>query len=1271
MKKHKSRNRLSALVLIIVMVLGMMPAVATAAPANGSGVLGGRANGSPVDPGDVMLFKEATPVDGMVNTWDVTLRIEGKDNPVSSDVILVIDTSGSMAGNRISKAKEAANAFVDALLGSSASATQIGLVSFAGNVGTTQALTSNAGLLKGKIENLSATGGTFTQAGVRTAAALLTDSTAQNKHIVLLSDGEPTYNYRIDNPNNYLIDGGPPGPYQNKKQTSTDVPEDRFLYQNNRTGAGNSMWYLYETTSGERRYYNSGNCAIAEAGFAGEEGINLFTVGLQTNATGSGVLNDMKQGCGTFTEVTDVDDLESVFETIAGQIVAAVRDATVVDPMGPGFEIPAANVSSIVTVPDTPEATYDPVAKRIEWNPGTLITPLPSDSTIKYAQLQYRIEINDDILSQTPDENDEYPTNGNAEITYMDVYGNSQTASFPVPTVNPVLYKVVKELQDKDGNVITADRNFTVKVTGPGEDGDETVRSFTLNTSTESSTKLMTDLRYASTYTFVETGNLSDYEVKYFVNGEEVSNLQFYIADGNTEDVEVKVINREKPGTLKIVKVLDQGVISDQTPPTGRSGSRGTPVSFSFTVTGPGGYSEAFNLPDNGLWTKTLGGLAKGTYTVTEADADGFATTVKVGDGNPIVGNSATVAIDIGALNKTVTVTNKQTKNMSVTATKSWSENAPNDKPEIYFQLWRVNLDDTTTKIGSPRLVPTGNEVTWNQTDTDVNPVDFVRYAPNGDEYEYKVQEVNAAGNDYTPAGYTKQEDALTVTNTYRPVDLTNITSVRFEKNWAGVPAGVTPPTIYVRVKADGEVYKTAELKHPNTAVEWKNLPLKDVDGNFIEYTVEELPIIDFDEGDPALTEGVIADVICTSEQSSSEWSIENPTFVITRLTAGEDEGTFVIWTLNHMPDQNHNTFLSNVIDAGPNDSPLLSELKSYLEGGGDYFIWLEGPEVDEDLIPGDPDPDKGKVTIDVEFNEEGGILSSDLDFKGENTWTNFAVGRYSCRLFKITNTYNQETVNIPGSKTWDDNDDQDGLRPESITIKLYKKVGSADLVLVDSQTVEPDAQGKWTWNFTNKPKYENGVEIVYSITEDEIEGYTPTVTDYNVTNKHTPYTTNISITKDWDDADDQDRLRPEKVTVQLYADNVKVTGKELELNAGNNWKGTFEDLPVNNSGKAIVYTVKEAPVPEYTEEISTSGSAAEGYTFKITNKHAPYTRDVGVTKVWDDADNQDGLRPDPEKVTVQLYADNVKVTDKTLELNAGNNWTGTFEDLPVNNAGI
>ncbi|MDI9518793.1 MAG: hypothetical protein QM266_05635 [Bacillota bacterium] len=50
----------------------------------------------PTQPGEVMLFKQAEQVPGTVNLWKVTLRIEGKDKPKKSDIILVIDTSGSM-----------------------------------------------------------------------------------------------------------------------------------------------------------------------------------------------------------------------------------------------------------------------------------------------------------------------------------------------------------------------------------------------------------------------------------------------------------------------------------------------------------------------------------------------------------------------------------------------------------------------------------------------------------------------------------------------------------------------------------------------------------------------------------------------------------------------------------------------------------------------------------------------------------------------------------------------------------------------------------------------------------------------------------------------------------------------------------------------------------------------------------------------------------------------------------------------------------------------
>lgn len=50
----------------------------------------------PKDPGEVKLFKTAKAVDGMVNTWDITLRAEVKDNLKKSDIVLVGDRSGSM-----------------------------------------------------------------------------------------------------------------------------------------------------------------------------------------------------------------------------------------------------------------------------------------------------------------------------------------------------------------------------------------------------------------------------------------------------------------------------------------------------------------------------------------------------------------------------------------------------------------------------------------------------------------------------------------------------------------------------------------------------------------------------------------------------------------------------------------------------------------------------------------------------------------------------------------------------------------------------------------------------------------------------------------------------------------------------------------------------------------------------------------------------------------------------------------------------------------------
>ncbi len=75
----------------------------------------------------------------------------------------------------------------------------------------------------------------------------------------------------------------------------------------------------------------------------------------------------------------------------------------------------------------------------------------------------------------------------------------------------------------------------------------------------------------------------------------------------------------------------------------------------------------------------------------------------------------------------------------------------------------------------------------------------------------------------------------------------------------------------------------------------------------------------------------------------------------------------------------------------------------------------------------------------------------------------------------------------ISGSKTWDDNEDQAEARPDSITVNLYQNDELYDSKMV---TEEED----WTWTWEDLPKVDdNGDAYIYTINEDEVDGYIPT----------------------------------------------------------------------------------------------------------------------------------------------------------------------------------
>lgn len=263
------------------------------------------------------------------------------------------------------------------------------------------------------------------------------------------------------------------------------------------------------------------------------------------------------------------------------------------------------------------------------------------------------------------------------------------------------------------------------------------------------------------------------------------------------------------------------------------------------------------------------------------------------------------------------------------------------------------------------------------------------------------------------------------------------------------------------------------------------------------------------------------------------------------------------------------------------------------------------------------------------------------------------AVAGYTSTLngYNLTNSHTPETVSIQGTKTWEDGDNQDGLRPEQITVKLL-----ADGVET-GQTTTATAANNWTYEFSNLPKNKAGKAISYSVAEEAVAGYNTTVNGYDLTNNHATDLTSVSGTKTWQDNDDQDGLRPGQVTIKLLADGVE-TGQTAVASAANNWTYEFSNLPKNKAGKAITYSVAEEAVAGYTASVN-------GYN--LTNSHTPETVSVQGTKTWQDNDNQDGVRP--EQVTIKLLADGVE-TGQTAVANAANNWTYEFSNLPKNKAG-
>ena len=287
----------------------------------------------------------------------------------------------------------------------------------------------------------------------------------------------------------------------------------------------------------------------------------------------------------------------------------------------------------------------------------------------------------------------------------------------------------------------------------------------------------------------------------------------------------------------------------------------------------------------------------------------------------------------------------------------------------------------------------------------------------------------------------------------------------------------------------------------------------------------------------------------------------------------------------------------------------------------------------------------------------------------GEGTYISSITGD-ATNGFVITNTHTPKT-SVTVTKSWNDNNNQDGKREDVVaTVELYangEKVGDS---------IEVGYTDNWSYTWSSLPVYEAGEIIAYTVNETLTtpNGYTLDVvtgdaeSGYVVTNSYTPETTSVTVTKSWNDNNNQDGKREDVVaTVELYANGEKV-GDSIEVGYTDNWSYTWSSLPVYEAGEAILYTVKEI-LPEDSEytndknEITITAIEEESSgTIELVNTYIPEVRNISVEKVWEDKENTYNVRPN--NIVITLYADGEEINSAILD--KSNDWSTIFENLPV-----
>ncbi len=235
------------------------------------------------------------------------------------------------------------------------------------------------------------------------------------------------------------------------------------------------------------------------------------------------------------------------------------------------------------------------------------------------------------------------------------------------------------------------------------------------------------------------------------------------------------------------------------------------------------------------------------------------------------------------------------------------------------------------------------------------------------------------------------------------------------------------------------------------------------------------------------------------------------------------------------------------------------------------------------------------------------------------------------------------EKRRITVSKVWDDGDDADGIRPDSVRIRLWKEVQKEDGTTEQIHMTDEDGDpavlilapgNNWSGSFKGLDrKDENGNEIVYTVSEDDFDdsgSYSAELkgdpdAGFTFINKHTP-----------------EYKPPAPPVVRYYTITYKLNGGA--------YNGRTDDIAERYRSGTVI-RIHEAPVREGYRFLYWKGSEYQpGDKYTVTSDHtleAQWEEDQG------DPDPDDPDDPDPDDPDEPDDPDDI-LYEITYKLNGG-----------------